>query len=140
MARYRKVDTRIWNDAKFRALSERGKLIFFFLLTHPNQTSLGAMRSTFPGLAAEIKMPVGAFRRGFLESAAQGMVEFDEAAAFIWFPNFLKYNQPESPNVVRAWTGAFDLLPECSLKDQLFETIVAIPLTSRISPDMGGNE
>lgn len=28
MARYRKVDPRIWNDAKFRALNDQGKLSF----------------------------------------------------------------------------------------------------------------
>jgi len=38
-------------------------------------------------------------------------------------PNFLKYNRPESPNVVRAWPHAFDLLPECELKVQLFERL-----------------
>jgi hypothetical protein len=42
MGRYRKIDTRIWNDAKFRELSERGQLEFLFGLTHPNMTMLGA--------------------------------------------------------------------------------------------------
>lgn len=27
MGRYRKIDVRIWNDAKFMALSERAKLV-----------------------------------------------------------------------------------------------------------------
>ncbi len=44
MGRYRKVETRIWNDATFRSLSDDGKLLFLFVLTHPSQTSLGAMR------------------------------------------------------------------------------------------------
>lgn len=46
MARYRKIDSRIWNDAKFRELSDNGKLVFLMLLTHPSMTSLGAMRAT----------------------------------------------------------------------------------------------
>ena len=52
MSRYRKVDTRIWNDAKFNSLSEKRKLVFFFLLTHPNLKMIGGMRATVPGLAA----------------------------------------------------------------------------------------
>jgi hypothetical protein len=43
MARYRKV------DAKFNALSERAKLVFFYELAHPNLTMLGAKRATVPG-------------------------------------------------------------------------------------------
>lgn len=46
MSYFRKIDVRIWNDAKFRALSHHGKLTFIMLLTHPNMTALGAMRTT----------------------------------------------------------------------------------------------
>ena len=67
MAKYRKVDPRIWNDAKFRDLSDNGKLVFFFLLTHPNMTSLGAMRHTIPGLAAELGWDVEVFGKAFQE-------------------------------------------------------------------------
>jgi hypothetical protein len=51
------------------------------------------------------------------------MVKHDDKASFIWLPNFLKYNKPESPNVVRSWPEAFDLLPECSLKFSLFQHV-----------------
>lgn len=115
MAKYRKVDPRIWNDAKFMGLSDGGKLVFFFLLTHPNMTALGAMRGTIPGLAAEIGWTEEAFREAFREAFQQGMVLHDEKAFFFWLPNFMKYNRPESPNVVKAWVGSIDSLPECEL-------------------------
>jgi hypothetical protein len=54
MARYRKIDPRIWNDQKFRELSDDAKIVFFLLLTHPHMTALGAMRATVAGLAAEL--------------------------------------------------------------------------------------
>jgi len=119
MARYRKVDVRIWNDDKFLALTERGKLVFLFLMTHPNMTMLGAMRATIPGLAAEISIPVKGFGKAFQEALSKGMVMADQKACLIWLPNFLKYNKPESPNVVKSWPEAFDLLPECELKNQV---------------------
>jgi len=53
MSRYRKVDPRIWNDAKFRSLDDQGKLAFFFLLTHPHMTAIGAMRASIPGLSPQ---------------------------------------------------------------------------------------
>jgi hypothetical protein len=122
MARYRKVDPRIWNDAKFMALSNNGKLVFFFLLTHPNMTALGAMRGNIPGLSAEIGWTEKAFREAFQEGSTKGMVLHNEKASFFWLPKFMKYNRPESPNVVKAWASSVDLLPECDLLFQAIST------------------
>lgn len=125
MGRYRKIDTRIWNDAKFRNLSDRAKLAFFFLLTHPHMTSLGAMRATVPGLAMEIGWPEKAFREAFREALAKGMAKHDEEACFLCLPNFIRYNPPESPNVVKSWLTCVDLLPECESKVQLLQHVKA---------------
>lgn len=62
MARFRKIDPRIWNDEKFRTLSDKGKLAFLFILTHPAMTCLGAMRASFEGLAAELHWAAKRFR------------------------------------------------------------------------------
>jgi hypothetical protein len=125
VARYSKVDRRIWNDASFRSFSERGKLVFLFVLTHPNLTMLGAMRATVPGLAAELEMPLEGFAEAFEEGLSKGLVKHDPSASCLRLPNFLKYNRPESPNVVRAWPDTFDLIPECDLKCQLLEQLKA---------------
>lgn len=119
MSRYRKVDPRIWNDRKFSDLGDRAKLVFFMLLTHPNMTALGAMRSTTSGLAEELGWDAEAFREAFREVIAEGMAEHDQKACMIALPNFIRYNPPESPNVVKAWVGALDLLPECTLKTRV---------------------
>src|SRR5262245_45064461 len=100
MARYRKIDTRTWNDSKFNHLSDDGKLEFFLLLTHPHLLPIGAMRGTILGLASEIHWPVERFQNGFYEMLNNNMVKYDEQAALIWLPNFVKYNIPTSPNVV----------------------------------------
>ncbi|MGI8773196.1 MAG: hypothetical protein ACR2JE_17370 [Acidobacteriaceae bacterium] len=121
MSRYRKVDPRIWNDAKFRALSDQAKLVFFMLLTHPGMTALGGMRATIAGLAEELGWSAEAFREAFREASKQGMAKQDEKACLIALPNFLRYNGPESPNVVRAWASSVDLLPECELKCLLIQ-------------------
>lgn len=116
MAIYRKIDPRIWNDAKFRELSLIGKLVFFFLLTHPNQTSLGAMRATIPGLACELGMELEAFGVAFGEALALGLIEHDKKASCAFIPNFVRYQSAESPNTIRAWSKQVEWIPECSLK------------------------
>ena len=125
VGKYRKIDPRIWNDEKFRQLSDRGKLSFLLILTHPHMTSLGAMRSTPRGLAAELGWTEKAFREAFRETLAKGLVEYDESACFVGLPRFLKYNGPESPNVVKSWLSALDLIPECGLKVALMQRVKA---------------
>lgn len=123
MARYRKIDTRIWNDEKFRALGDDGKFVFFVLLTHPHMTSIGAMRATLPGLASEIGWDVERLSEAFAKASSKGMAKHDAEASIIWLPKFIKYNEPESPNVLKAWAGAIDLLPECDLTREAIQSV-----------------
>lgn len=120
MARYRKIDPRIWNDAKFRQLSDDGQLAFIFVLTHPFMTSVGAMRATSPGLAAEKRWPADRMAAALDECAELGLVEIDHDAAFVAAPHFLRYNEPEGPNSVGAWAESIDLVPECDLKKRVY--------------------
>lgn len=80
-------------------------------------TALGAMRGTMEGLHYELReVSLEAFREAF----SQPFIKYSKKDCFIWLPNFLKFNCPESPNVVKSWVGAWDSLPECSLKNELF--------------------
>ena len=119
MARYRKIDSRMWNDEKVRTFSDDGKLSFLFLLTHPAMTAVGAMRATLPGLAAELSWPEKRFRTAIAPAIQLGMVEVNEVAAYVALPNFLRYNEPQGPNSVKAWTTALEAIPECAEKARL---------------------
>jgi hypothetical protein len=122
MGRYRKIDPRIWNDEKFRTLSDRAKLAFILILTHPTMTCLGAMRGTVNGLAAELGWKPNAMREAIGETVRTGMIELNSEAAYIGVPRFLRYNEPEGPNsVTKAWVNALDLVPECEEKRALIE-------------------
>ena len=121
-ARYRKIDPRIWNDEKFRSLSDDGKFVFIFVLTHPHMTALGAMRATLPGLAAELGWRAERFESAAAETISQAIVEHCKEASWIGIPKFLRYNEPEGPNSVsKAWASALNLLPECHHKRRLIQ-------------------
>ncbi len=121
MAHYRKIDIRIWLDQKFNALSSDSQFVFLYLLTHPQLTALGAMRSTVPGLSAELDWPLDRFEVAFEALCQQELVAIDKKACFVWAMNFLKYNPPESPNVVKSWEVCLGYLPECNLKNNLIQ-------------------
>ncbi len=127
MARYRKVSVQIWGDRKFRRLSTEGALVCFHILTHPNMTSIGAMRGTVVGLASEIPETISpeGYAKGFEEGLREGLWEASSEAPLIVVPNFLRHNKPESPNVVRSWAAIVDTLPECELRDIHFQRVKA---------------
>lgn len=127
MARYRRVDTRIQNDAKFRGLSLEGQHALYTLLLHQHMTSLGAMRGTAAGFASEMGESLQrSLAKGFREIVEAGLVEYDEKASFMALPRFLRYNPPESPNVVRSWSKVADLVPECPGKTRALMRACAI--------------
>ena len=77
--KYRKISPCIWNDAKVRELSDKGKLALLFLLTHPHMTPLGAIRANAPGLACELGWSEKVFRKAFGEVLALGIAKEDPA-------------------------------------------------------------
>jgi len=132
MAHYRKIDTRILLDKKYNQLSSDGRLVFLHVLIHPNLTSLGAMHASLAGIACELEWEMERLRQAIDAVQQQGMVQYDEKARFIWLSNFLKYNPPESPNVIKSWETALSYLPECSLQQQLI--LFVQQLVSQLSP------
>jgi hypothetical protein len=122
-ARFRKIDVRLWGDEKFRLLSRDAKLIFIFLLSCPEQTMLGAMRATMPGLACQLQMSQREFSVAFRQLSTRGMVKFNQEAGLLWLPNWLRYNRPESPSVIKSWPTALQLLPQCRLKSEIVKKL-----------------
>jgi len=127
---YRKVDPGLLNDEKYMSLSTEARLIFVLTLVHPNLTSVGAMRATVDGLIIELwgrhdlsKPFAKGLPKRFDELFRNGLVKYDERVGFWWFPNWIKYNLPENPNIVKSWEKAIAYLPECDLRNELIYKI-----------------
>lgn len=118
MARYRKIDVRMWNDRKFRELSDNAKLAFILLLTHPDTTQIGMIRTRVSNLADELGWQRDAMSNAIREVTSNGMIDADEKAGLMVINNFLKYNAPSSPNAFKSWRELIDLMPECDLLDR----------------------
>jgi len=127
MARYRKIDTRMWGDVKFRELSSpapSAKYLWIFLLTGPHTTNLpGLFRAGEMSLAEELGWPVETFRERFAELSGAGLAKADWNARVVWIPNAVKYNRPDNPNVVKSWRDSWDEVPECPLKSEAYERL-----------------
>ena len=115
MSFYRKVDPRVHSDRKYRALSDSGKLLFLTLLTHSGMTALGALQITVSGLAEEMGWEAAQLKKAMSELTRAGLAQHDVHGRLVWLPNFLRFNQPENPNVVIGWGKAFEKLPDSRL-------------------------
>lgn len=123
MARYKKIDVRIWNDAKFNALNSDARLIFLFMLTSPQTTMVGAVPVDKYTVSRILKINDIRYGIGYKQLSEYGMLEYDEAGIY-WIKNFLKYNPPENPKVVISWSSLLDLFPECPLLIKIAKSVL----------------
>ena len=110
--RYRKVHTHIWNQEGFASLSNEAKLSYFYIITHPNMTSLGAMRGSIRGVSSELSVKVQSVE----ELLDKHLICPCPTTSTIYVRDFVKWQSPESPNVVKAWGKSMHLIPEGNLK------------------------
>jgi hypothetical protein len=76
-------------------------------------------------LAEELDWSGEEFREAFGEVSGKGLVKADWKARVVWIPKAVKYNQPESPNVVKSWRYTWDEIPECALKAEAHNRLAA---------------
>ena len=146
MAIYRKIDCRICNDKKFRELSVEGKLAWYTILSRRDLAPIGAFKASFESLAIEQrgneylneglqkdlpKVFSEVFIQALNELLSKGLIKYDSESFLIYVPNFLKYNFPENPNVVKSWNSALDSLPECDLTNHVLAKSAQIILNSQ---------
>lgn len=123
--RYRCIDVRIWGDEKFRTLSPlspSGQALFIYLLTNINTNSIpGLYRAGLAAMAEELRWSLEDFQGALNELQQEGLVKTDLNARVVFIPNVIKYNKPESPNVIKSWSLHWDEVPECALKNEAYD-------------------
>lgn len=127
--RYSKVYRRMWNDARFRALTPpapNGQTLWQRLITGPELTNVpGVFMVGEAQLAEALGWDLKGFREAFAEVSREGLAKADWKARLVFVPKAIKYNAPESPNVIRSWRQAWDELPECALKVEAYRALRA---------------
>lgn len=127
--RYRIIDVRLWFDPKFLKLSPMqpcGRGLFVYLLTNPHTNSIpGLYRAGKAAIAEELGWPIEGLSEAFDEVIREGLVKADFQSRVIFIPNAIKYNKPQSPNVIKSWVSHWDEIPECNLKNIAYESLRA---------------
>ena len=104
MSRYKKIDSRMWGDRRFMALSDKARYLWIYLLTGPHTSSLPGVYIAGEAMLAEaLGWKMKSFREAFKEIEQAGLLKADRVARLIFIPNGVKYDRPESPKVVKHW-------------------------------------
>lgn len=125
MGRYANIHRCIWNDDKFPFVSDDCQLVFFHLMTTPMGSQFGLFKATIPGLAAEKRWSVDRYAKAFQEAFGKAFVKYDERHQLVYLPQFMKYNKPNNPNVLRSWGKEYRELPDCDLKTEFYQSFKA---------------
>jgi len=139
MARYRKIDIRIWGDAKFLQLDVVGRYLFLNLLSHPHMTPLGVIRTTRLGLYSEHQrlFDKETFDVQFDLLLERNLIKYDHEYAIVILPKFLRYNAPANPNALKSLEKHLSELPECPSVEQLWRDLE--PYRERLGVTVRGN-
>lgn len=132
MSRYRKVQTRVWTDEKFRRLSAprpNARDLWLYLLCGPRTCICpGLVVARVAVMADDLGWPARPTEKCLAEIVDAGMARADRVAGLVWLVNAL--NQPEhapaSPSVVVARRREFDELPDCALRDEYGEAAAVV--------------
>ncbi len=123
MAKYRPIDTRIWNDRKFLSLSQDGRMLWLFLLTSPSTLAIpGVIVAGEASIAEQLGWDAKRLRERFRELFQRGLAIKVEGR-LVWLCNATKYQPPANPNVVKGWSKCWDDVPECGLKHDVWQAL-----------------
>ena len=128
MARYRKIDPRMWGDERFVALRPEEKLIAVYVIT-AQSNRIGMFRFS-PAMAAEqLGMLPQTFREGFANVCRMLCWGFDESVRVLYMPTWWKYNLPENPNVLKSCMQDLHELPQSKLIADFASNLEHLPQT-----------
>lgn len=129
---HRRVSPRVWSSADFRSLSTLGQMLWLYLLTSPRTTPipgllLGAGSGSIRDDLRKDWTTSDVERLMAEELEPRGMVRWSCDAQIVWLPGALRRpeNYPANHNVVAGWANTWDLIPDCTLKAEIWAALDA---------------
>lgn len=114
MREYGKIHSSFWTSNDIRALGEDGRTLAAYLLTSPHSNMLGCFRIPVAYVCDDLKWSLERVLEGFQNLSQRVWATFDKGSEWVVIHKFLKWNQPENPNVVRAAEKLFAQIPSSS--------------------------
>lgn len=125
---YRRVTVRMYGDERFMRLSPlnpSGQALWLYLLTGPHTGPIpGVFVVGRAALAETLGWESEDFDKAFAEVLREGLAEFDPKTRMCFIPNAIRHNAPPNPNVVKSWRAHWMLLPECPMRERIYDQLL----------------
>jgi len=105
----------MWDDEKFWGLSERGKLVFVYLLTNKHCNCIGFYVLRYGYAVADMNTKEAGFDEAFKELIEREFILWDKANSLLLIKNFLKHNPIYTPKQAAGAEGNLLSLPRSNL-------------------------
>lgn len=121
--RYIRIASKIWQDDKFRAISDEAKLLFLYILTSQHSNMIGYYLLPKPYVAYDLKWLPEQLDKRFTELLQLGLVKYCDKGDVVLIPNFLKYNTIQNPNQAKGAVNRLKEVPQNTLVDEFLACI-----------------
>lgn len=114
MAKFRKVDPRIWNDEGVQALPPLDKLVAIYCLTG-QCNRIGIFKFSIALAAEDLGLPADDIRERLDRVCHTLSWGYDAVRRVLYFPNWWKYNNPGSPKTLQGLLDDVHEVPKTEL-------------------------
>lgn len=121
--RYIRIASKVWQDDKFRVLSDEAKILYLYVLTSPHSNMIGYYRLPKPYAAYDLQWLPERLNQRFAELLEVGLVKYCDKSDVVLIPNFLKYNTIQNPNQAKKAVSKLREIPANVLVDEFFECV-----------------
>lgn len=121
--RYIRIASKIWQDDKFRAISDEAKLLYLYILTSQHSNMIGYYLLPKPYVAYDLKWLPEQLNKRFSELLQIGLIKYCDKGDVVLIPNFLKYNTIQNPNQAKGAVNRLKEVPQNTLVDEFLACI-----------------
>lgn len=141
MARdYGRIRVSFWDDERIKPLSMADKMVAAYLLTSNHTNAIGCFKLPLAYVADDLGVTPASLEPIFASLRAINFIKWCERVPWLWIPNYLKHNPPETPNVWRRCVAEMKLLPvELSARAHIAEELFQIAAEERMKT-LSGDE
>lgn len=121
--RYIRIASKVWQDDKFRTISDEAKLLYLYILTSQHSNMIGYYLLPKPYVAYDLKWLPEQLDKRFTELLQIGLVKYCDKGDVVLIPNFLKYNTIQNPNQAKGAVNRLKEVPQNTLVDEFLACI-----------------
>gem|GEM_PF-5036031 len=119
------INTAIWQSPRFRVIPNECKLLYVYLLTHPDVSDLGTLPlPALKELPRQFGLSEASLSHWLQHLEGLGFVMSERMTGFLWLPDFFWHNPLTSLERIAGWEKTHTSLAEGWLKPKVTQAAV----------------